>query len=262
MRNDHYAVLGVPPSASQAAILAAYRELARLWHPDLNPDKHAAAQFARVSEAYAVLGREGRRAAYDRMVQVSPAARTPSRPARAICCTECGAVTAQPRILVFRYTVGLGVWSRIHRTEGVFCSRCARRSALRASLVTALAGWWAIPFGPFLTAWCIWSNARGGSRAPKADRRLALVNAEIFLELRNLNLAHALARHALGGAEGADAARARDIIRQAVSQGGDDRRITLKDPWRTDMLAVGLHALLLLALPASLVVTLAIFSAG
>lgn len=63
---DHYAVLGVPRSASADEIRTAYRRAARATHPDLHPgDASAHERFKRVQLAYEVLGDPARRAAYD-----------------------------------------------------------------------------------------------------------------------------------------------------------------------------------------------------
>ncbi|PAZ17377.1 molecular chaperone DnaJ [Streptomyces sp. SA15] len=65
-RRDHYAVLGVPPSASDAQITTAYRRLVRSLHPDTRPtDPAAADQLSDVLAAYDTLHDAGRRAAYD-----------------------------------------------------------------------------------------------------------------------------------------------------------------------------------------------------
>lgn len=61
---DHYAVLGVPPGASTEAIRRAYRERARVVHPDA--PSGSVAEMAAVNEAYRVLADPGRRALYDR----------------------------------------------------------------------------------------------------------------------------------------------------------------------------------------------------
>jgi len=255
MRDDLYATLGVVPDASRSAIQAAFRELARRWHPDRNDSEDAVAQFAAISNAYAVLGSDTRRAAYDRTAQVRGADRPPPARARPIHCSECGAATAMPRILVFRMSVGLGVWSHVRRTEGVFCSRCARRAGIEASLWTAVMGWWAIPFGPLVSAWCIWSNARGGSRRAKVDRRLVLVNAQVFFEQDNLKLANALARRALEGADRDDAETAEAIIQRVKLRGLDGRQVVIKDPWRFDFSYAALHMVLLLA-PIALMIAI------
>lgn len=63
---DHYAVLGVAPSATRTQIRAAYRALARRSHPDTNPqDPGSAGRFAKIARAYEVLGDVERRRAYD-----------------------------------------------------------------------------------------------------------------------------------------------------------------------------------------------------
>jgi DnaJ domain len=60
---SHYDVLGVPPSATQAEVRAAYRAAARDHHPDAGGD---AGRMRALNVAWAVLGDPVRRAAYDR----------------------------------------------------------------------------------------------------------------------------------------------------------------------------------------------------
>jgi WD40 repeat protein len=56
MQTDDYAVLGLKPGATAAEIKAAYRELARRWHPDLQtePDikRRFEIEFQKISAAY------------------------------------------------------------------------------------------------------------------------------------------------------------------------------------------------------------------
>ncbi len=64
---DYYAILGVPRNATEKEIKAAYRRLARQYHPDVNPgDKQAEEKFKEINEAYQVLSDPEKRAAYDR----------------------------------------------------------------------------------------------------------------------------------------------------------------------------------------------------
>ena len=68
MSTDFYEVLGVAKTATPDEIRRAYRALARKYHPDVNPDgrEEAEHKFKEVSQAYAVLSDEGKRATYDR----------------------------------------------------------------------------------------------------------------------------------------------------------------------------------------------------
>jgi molecular chaperone DnaJ len=66
-KRDYYEVLGVPKTADEAALKAAYRKLAMKFHPDRNAgDKDAEAKFKEINEAYDILKDGQRRAAYDR----------------------------------------------------------------------------------------------------------------------------------------------------------------------------------------------------
>lgn len=64
--DDYYARLQVSPDASQAEIKAAFRRLARRYHPDLNPDDPTALEkFRALQEAYEVLIDQVQRQQYD-----------------------------------------------------------------------------------------------------------------------------------------------------------------------------------------------------
>jgi len=62
---DYYKILGVSKDASQKEIQRAYRKLARKFHPDVNKDKDAEAQFKRLNEANEVLKDPEKRKLYD-----------------------------------------------------------------------------------------------------------------------------------------------------------------------------------------------------
>ena len=62
---DLYRILGVDRKADAHQIKKRYRELARKYHPDRNPDPSAEAKFKEISAAFAVLGDEAKRKIYD-----------------------------------------------------------------------------------------------------------------------------------------------------------------------------------------------------
>lgn len=67
MADDPYQVLGLQRTATQAEIRAAYRKLAKRYHPDLNPGKEEAAErFKQINAANDLLSDPDKRARYDR----------------------------------------------------------------------------------------------------------------------------------------------------------------------------------------------------
>jgi len=65
---DYYETLGVAKDADEKAIKAAYRKLARKYHPDVNPNKaEAERKFKEIGEAYEVLSDKEKRRKYDEL---------------------------------------------------------------------------------------------------------------------------------------------------------------------------------------------------
>ena len=63
---DAYKVLQVDPEAEDEVIVAAYRRLARKYHPDVATDPEAAVRMAALNAAFERIGKPERRAEYDR----------------------------------------------------------------------------------------------------------------------------------------------------------------------------------------------------
>ncbi len=65
-KRDYYEVLGVSKNATDAELKKAFRQVAKKYHPDLNPgNKEAEAKFKEANEAYEVLSDKEKRARYD-----------------------------------------------------------------------------------------------------------------------------------------------------------------------------------------------------
>ena len=65
-KRDYYEVLGVSKDADEAALKKAYRQVAKKYHPDVNPgDAEAEKKFKEASEAYAILSDPEKRRQYD-----------------------------------------------------------------------------------------------------------------------------------------------------------------------------------------------------
>ena len=65
-QRDYYEILGLDKNADADAIKRAYRQLAKKYHPDLNPgDAEAEKNFKEVNEAYSVLSDAEKKAKYD-----------------------------------------------------------------------------------------------------------------------------------------------------------------------------------------------------
>ncbi len=72
MAKDYYAILGVDRNASVEEIKKVYRQLALKYHPDKNPgDKACEEKFKEITEAYAILSDETKRARYDQFGYVN-----------------------------------------------------------------------------------------------------------------------------------------------------------------------------------------------
>lgn len=62
---DHYATLGIEPTATPAEVRSAYRKRSRELHPDRNRAADANRRMASLNDAYATLSNRDRRSDYD-----------------------------------------------------------------------------------------------------------------------------------------------------------------------------------------------------
>jgi curved DNA-binding protein CbpA len=141
---------------------------------------------------------------------------------------QCGKITAQPRYIMFDM-----IWGRLNKVQrrtlaGVYCRSCADRAALKASLVTWLAGWWAWPEGPRESVKALLSNIRGGRKPPERNARLLMRQARAFRARGDAQLARACAEQALAFA--ATAGLRREVDSLLLSMSAFQAR-SIKDRW-------------------------------
>lgn len=239
-----YADLGVSPDATIDQIKAVYRALAKIYHPDVNSDKAALAKFRRISDAYETLSDPALRRAYDAHRPAGDTASSKSNPKQdssqdakkdrtakiePIRCSVCGNITAQPRFLTFRRVASFLVITRVMQRSGVFCSACARRTAVADTTYSAALGWWGVPWGPIRTVGAILGNALGGERHKTIEEHLLWHNCIAFLSLGQLPISAALAG-LLHSASDPDIAESARELRFHLSEKGMPNG-KLKSPW-------------------------------
>jgi hypothetical protein len=242
-----YERLGVLPSATAEEIKKAYRHLAKYLHPDVNAADGAKAKFQALNDAYAVLSDPELRAAYDALQYTSREHQRPAPEMEPICCSSCGKVTAQPRSSVFWSVVSVLFLTTRTPRQGIFCSSCAREAALKASLTSALFGWWGFPWGLIWTPTSILHNAAGGHHSKEIDEKLVWYNALAFLSKGNLALAYALAQQARTARDTDVAVEAVRLIDHLRAAGVPPA--SLKNPWARSPLTMLAHLLLLAVVP-------------
>lgn len=247
----YYAVLGLPPGADLAAIKAAYRSRVKAVHPDRNRSGAATEEFQRLVEAYRVLRDVVHRAEYD-ATGVHPLTDdgddSPSTP---FACATCGAITAQPRYVVFHRVKSFLIWAKASRVEGIFCRHCADVAAVRASTVTWISGWWSPP-GLLLAPLALIRNLFGGSKPRDQNARLLIRQARSFLALDEIELTRALTEQAAGFARLSVHKRQIEDLRQAVPATPGRRLKNRWAPWSSGVFAAQLAPLV--ALPVVIAV--------
>jgi hypothetical protein len=255
----YYRILGVGPLADASEIKAAYRYKAKLLHPDRNPSEEARLEFLEVSQAYQLLSVGKQRERYDSQSYLpAPAGLIdPEDPApRALTCSRCGQVTAQPRYLLFHHVRGTILSTRNTVIRGIFCRACADRTAILASTTSWVLGWWSLT-GPFWTVRALLHNLRGGDKPPTDNLWVLLHQARAFLARGDREVARALAEQALDFAQDEEErGRIASLLHRAGSRGSATRR--LKNRWRPWNYATILQSLPLVSLIMALLIGLTV----
>lgn len=202
-RNDphgYYAILGLDRHATDEQIRTTYKRRAMDLHPDRNRASDTTEQFQQLGAAYAVLSDPLTRAQYDSLIaQPPPPPPPPPRPPgpEPIRCTQCHKVSAQPRVVVLNSVKSFGVMTLRKPLAGTFCSDCAHKLAIRASVTTWALGWWGIPWGPIYTVQALVSNMFGGDQPALENARMLAYQAFYFYASGRPGIAQSVAMDGL-----------------------------------------------------------------
>lgn len=98
----------------------------------------------------------------------SDSQRAPARsdPAQStVACKRCGRVDASLRGATFMYAASAVLVTFYGgASAGIYCGSCRRKMAAMYSVLSAIVGWWGIPWGPIRTIQAIGRNSAGGSQ--------------------------------------------------------------------------------------------------
>lgn len=248
----YYRILGVAVDATSEAIKSAFRERAKKIHPDTNRDPTAKAQFQQLNEAYETLGDPERRIEYDSRCYSTPKQQSnEEQPLDPVRCSHCGKITAQPRSAAFFRVTSFIVATTKSPIQGIFCSSCATKLSLRASLLSALFGWWGFPWGPIWTVGAICTNAMGGRQSQEVNERLIWYNAVAFLSQGKLAISYALAQLSRHASDLEISLKATKLIELLRTEGISADSPSLKNTWSKPWLPIT-HIGILLAIPGTI----------
>jgi len=171
----YYQILQVDIQASSEVIEAAYRRLARLYHPDLNKNMNAVTKMQELNEAYNVLRDPVQRRRYDEKLRLAtsqqdePTSSTQTSSTSAdetvlnypVCCQNCGQSDSSLRIAFFPYVISIILFTFRRTWGGLYCIKCRRNEMFKAKVISLLFGWWGIPFGLFYTLNVLFKASQG-----------------------------------------------------------------------------------------------------
>jgi hypothetical protein len=178
---DPYKILQIDPDAEIAVIEAAYRGLARRYHPDVNPSPEAAERMKDINWAYEILHDPNKRESFnqawneDKKKSTESAQHQEEKKQRAdrdkakqqtkenfdqtnygIVCQSCGMIGPTKKVS-FRYNIGLLFVRFNHHVEGYLCRNCVEDYFWKYTTINWYLGWWGI-ISFFVTPFYILEN--------------------------------------------------------------------------------------------------------
>ena len=138
----YYEILGVSFDANETLIKRNYRERAKVWHPDSNPDKDTMENFQKLSVANDVVGDEKKRLTYDLLAQAYEKANFPEMFALKVYTNQKGKSDLSVRAIRQQRMIGKLMKSD-YRNEKTVCNyKGAKQIVLKASAINWFLGWW------------------------------------------------------------------------------------------------------------------------
>lgn len=195
----YYHVLGVSPAATSDEIKKAFRAKAQELHPDKNRYCETTREFQFLNEAYQVLSNPEARVKYDAQSYTTQTEPGESRDnsLSPIVCSVCAKICGQPRYVIYSRVISVVFATYRGGRQGIFCSDCGAKQAYKESLITWIAGWWGIPWGPIYSIRAIVKNMIGGEQPPLINFRVLGIQALYFASIGKLDVARNLASEAL-----------------------------------------------------------------
>lgn len=243
------------PDASQVQIKSSYRRLAKKYHPDGSDGFGDPDKIRFPNQAYDVIGDSLKRTGYDRGSVESEERETQGQTLEPLRCHACSKITAFPRHLVFWRVLCFifATWSTPVR--GLYCASCAKSEAMRSTIITALFGWWGVPWGPIMTVGKGFENACGGKGDSEKHESLAWYNALALLQSGQVGLAVGIAKSLLRANDEQIRTAAASLV-EAGQANGVASVGQLKDPWQQVRSHAPLRFGALLAVPVAFVVAI------
>ena len=218
-----YDNLQVPTNATQNEIKAAYRRLAKEYHPDVNRSPEASARMSEINHAYEVLSDPAKRSAYDTSQRVSSSledeikdAETAHASAVAFAqrasCQGCGRFDHTLRITVFPYVFSILIMSFKRGEAGIFCESCRSSKSIKWGAISLLFGPWGVPWGIIWTVQSLIANLRKGNLPKEENKSFLLQLAWAQVILGKISDAKATLQHLLSYGNTHDTQELRDYF--------------------------------------------------
>ncbi len=215
-----YELLGISSDASPSEIKAAYRRLAKQYHPDINPSSEARSRMTEINEAYSILSNPAKRAAYDaglgigeeRYEEYDESLAYAESFIQQVRCQGCGRFDHTLRVVAFPYVISILIMSFKRFEAGIFCHYCRSAKSTKWAAVSLLFGWWGVPFGVFWTIESLIVNLLKGKTPKEENQRLLKQLAWVNAVLGRIDEAKAALRDLLKYGLNEDARRFKDEL--------------------------------------------------